>query len=87
MQYSIFGLDDGPGGVLQVFVADGERCDERDVEDLEFPGEGVRLEGLSIRLLVALMNRRCLDKHVVNDWQGSIIGKITEIERFADCIR
>ena len=65
MQYSIFGLDDGPG---EDFVADGERCDECDVVDLEFPGEGVRLEGLSIGLLVALMNRRCLDKHVVNDW-------------------
>ena len=93
-------LDDDPGVILRVFVADGERCDERgvvdlefaDVErcdergvlglefaagercdergvvDLEFLGGGVRVEGLSIGLLMVLVGSRCLDKHEVNDW-------------------
>ena len=77
-------LADDPGVILRVFVADGERCDERGVVDLEFAdgercdergvvdleflGGGVRVEGLSIGLLMVLVESRCLDKHEVNDW-------------------
>ena len=58
----------GERGVIDLEFADGERCDERGVVDLEFLGGGVRVEGLSIGLLMVLVGSRCLDKHEVNDW-------------------
>ena len=45
-----------------------ERCEERGVVDLEFPGGGVQVRGLSIGLLMFLVEGRCLDKHGVSDW-------------------
>ena len=57
-------LDDDPGVILRVFVADGERCDERGVVDLEF-ADGERRDGRGVVDLEFDGGERCDERGVL----------------------